>query len=368
MVETMRAARLHAAGEPFRVDVIPRPEPRPQDALIAVKACGIIPNMNTIVGGKLWHHLPKMPAIIGLDAAGVVVKPPEGRAAVKAGDRVYINPFLSCGICIHCRAGRPLYCADAALRGYFGFSPKGAALLDDYPYGGLGEYLTASAQSLVKLPEEVTFEQGARWGYLGTSFSGLRRGGAGAGSWIAINGITGTLGVGAVMLALAMGVTRILGWGRNRAVLARLKQLSPKRVDTMALGDQPIVPWVLERTEGAGVDLLLDCTGRGGPAAPVLEAQGAVKRGGMTVNIGALAEPLALNPTQFMTGGKQYRGSNWFSNEEAALMAEMARVGALDLSPWEPRVYPLAGVNDALRDIREERPGGFANLVVAPDK
>jgi hypothetical protein len=88
----------------------------------------------------------------------------------------------------------------------------------------------------------------------------------------------------------------------------------------------------------------------------------------VTVNIGALAESLPLNPTQFMTTAKQYRGSNWFSNEEGALMAEMARVGVLDLSPWEPRIYPLAGVNDALRDIREERPGGFANLVVAPDK
>lgn len=368
MARHMRAARLHEPGQAFRIDVIDVPAPRPQDALVQIKACGIIPNMNTIVGGKLWHHLPKMPAIMGLDAAGIVVKPPEGRAAVKAGDRVYINPFLSCGVCIHCRAGRPLFCGDAALRGYFGFSPKGAELLDDYPYGGLSEYATASAESLVKLPDEVTFEQGARWGYLGTSFSGLRRGGVGAGSWIAINGVTGTLGVGAVMLALAMGVTRILGWGRNRAVLERLKQLAPRRIDTMALGDQAIAPWVLERTEGAGVDLLLDCTGRGGPAAPVLEAQAAVKRGGMTVNIGALAEPLPLVPTQFMTAGKQYRGSNWFTNEEAALMAEMARVGALDLGPWEPRIYPLAGINEALKDIREQRPGGFANLVVAPDQ
>lgn len=368
MAQQMRAARLHEPGQPFRVDHIDVPQKRPQDTLVQIRACGIIPNMNTIVSGRLWHHLPKMPAIMGLDAAGVVAEAPSGRSAVKPGDRVYINPFLSCGVCLHCRSGRPLLCADGALRGYFGFSAKGAELLDEYPYGGLCEYVTASPESLVKLPEEVTFEQGARWGYLGTSFAGLRRGGAGPGSWVAINGVTGTLGVGAVMLALAMGVTRILGWGRNRAVLDRLKQLSPRRVDTMALGDQPIAPWVLERTEGAGVDLLLDCTGRGGPAAPVLEAQPAVKRGGVTVNIGALAEPLPLNPTQFMTATKQYRGSNWFTNEEAALMADMARVGALDLTPWEPRVYPLAGVDEALRDIREQRPGGFANLVIAPDQ
>ncbi len=367
MAEQIRAARLYEPGKPFKIEHIDLPQKRPQDALIRIKACGIIPNMNTIVGGKLWHHLPSMPAIMGLDAAGIVVKPPEGRTAVKEGDRVYVNPFLSCGVCIHCRADMPLLCGDGALRGYFGFSAKGAELLAEYPYGGLCEVITASAASLVKLPDEVSFEQGARWGYLGTSYSALRRGGVSGASWIAINGVTGTLGVGAVMLALALGATRILGWGRNRPVLERLKALNPRRVDTLALGEQPIVDWVHQRTDGAGVDLLLDCTGRGGPAAPVLEAQGAVKRGGTTINIGALAEPLPLNPTQFMTATKHYRGSNWFTNAEAEQMAEMARVGALDLSSWESRIYPLEGVNDALADIKD-RPGGFANLVVAPDQ
>lgn len=365
MAQDMRAARLHQPGEPFRIDRIPRPQRRPEDALIEVKACGIIPNMNAIISGKLWHHLPPIPAVIGLDAAGVVAEAPPDHPTVKVGDRVYVNPFLACGVCHYCRSGSPLLCADAALRGYFGFTPKGAELLKRYPYGGLCEYMTASPESLVKLPAEITFEQGARFGYLGTSFAALRRGGVGAGSWVAINGVTGTLGVGAVLLALAMGATRILGWGRNRRVLDRLKHLAPKRVDTLALGDAPIAAWVRERTQGVGVDVLLDCTGRGGPAAPMVEALGAVKRGGITVNVGALAEPLPINPTQFMTSAMRYSGSNWFTNAEAALMADMVRTGALDLSSWEPRVYLLERVNDALADIKE-RPGGFVNIVVDP--
>lgn len=282
-------------------------------------------------------------------------------------DRVYIDPFLACGACAYCRAGAPLLCADAALRGYFAFSPRGVALLEEYPYGGLCEYVTAAPKSLTKLPEEVSFEQGARFGYLGTSFAALRAGGAGAGSWIAIHGVTGTLGVGAVLLALAMGVTRILGWGRNGAVLEQVQALAPRRIATMALGDRPLAEWVRAQTEGLGVDLLLDCTGRGGPAAPVAEALSALKRGAMAVNIGALAEPLPLNPTQFMTARLHYRGSNWFTAAEAESMAEMARAGVLDLSPWQSRVYPLAQVNQALADIKE-RPGGFVNMVVAPDR
>jgi alcohol dehydrogenase len=360
----MRAARLHEAGKPFHIDEIEKPEPRPGDVLVKVKTCGIIPNMNAIVSGKYWHHLPPIPAVIGLDAAGVVVTAPKGRSDLREADRVYVNPFLNCGQCHYCRRGTPTLCSDAALRGYFGFTPRGAKLLEDYPYGGLSEYLTAAPHHLVKLPAEVTFEQGARFGYLGTSFAALRRGGAGAGSWIAIHGITGTLGVGAVLLSLGMGVARILGWGRNRDVLAQLRAIDPERIDTLAVGDEPLKDWVGERTDGVGVDVLIDCTGRGGPAAPVAEAVNCLKRGGVMVNIGALAEPLALNPTQFMTGALRYCGSNWFTNAEAALMADMIRVGALDLSPLKPRVYRLEQVNQALADIRE-RPGGLQNFVVA---
>ena len=63
--------------------------------------------------------------------------------------------------------------------GYFAFGPDGQRLFDAYPYGGLAEYLTAPARNLVLLPDSVTFEQGARFGYLGTGFSALRKAGAG---------------------------------------------------------------------------------------------------------------------------------------------------------------------------------------------
>jgi len=127
----MRAARLHEPGKPFRIDEIDIPEPRPGDVQVKVRACGIIPNMNAIVSGKFWHHLAPMPAAMGLDAAGTVARAPAGRADVAEGDRVYVNPFLNCGECHYCRAGTPLLCADAALRGYFGFTPRGARLLEE---------------------------------------------------------------------------------------------------------------------------------------------------------------------------------------------------------------------------------------------
>ena len=367
MATQMRAARLHEPGKPMQIDRVERPKLRPSDVLVQVKACGVIPNMNAIFSGKLWNLLPRLPAIVGLDAAGVVAEVGAAVSNVSVGDRVYVNPLLSCGACHYCRYETPLLCSDAALQGYFGFSPGSAKLMEAYPYGGFGEYMTAEPHRLVKLPKQVTFNQAARFGYLCTSFSGLRFGSVGAGAWVGINGITGTLGVGATLLALAMGATRILGFGRNRAILAQVKALAPSRIDTLAIGDHPMADWLRERTDGLGVDVLLDCSGRGAAAATALDALGGVKRGGVAINVGALTEPLPLNAMRFMNSRLQYRGSNWFTTGEAQIMAEMAGVGVFDLSKIIDRPFPLGGINDALAFV-SDRPGGFVNVVVNPDQ
>jgi len=363
----MRAARLHEPSQPMRVDQVDRPRPRPSDVLIKVMSCGVIPNMNAVFSGRYWHHLPPLPAIVGLDAAGIVAEVGAAASKVSVGDRVYVNPLLSCGACHYCRYETPLLCSSAAFQGYFGFFPDSMKLIEAYPYGAFGEYMTAEPHRLVKLPKEVTFDQAARFGYLGTSFSALRFGGVGGGSWVGINGITGTLGVGATLLALALGATRILGFGRNREGLAQVKGLSPARIDTLALGDLPAADWLLDRTDGLGVDVLVDCTGRGGAASTTLDAMGGLKRGGTAINIGALSEPLPLNATRFMNSRLQYRGSNWFTTGEAQRMAEMVAVGAFDLSRLVTRAFPLEGINDALAFVKE-RPGGFTNVVVNPDR
>ncbi len=367
MAPHMRTARLHEPGQPLRIDSVERPKPSADDVLIEVKSCGVIPNMNAIFSGRLWNHLPALPASVGLDAAGIVAEIGERVTDIRIGDRVYVNPWLSCGQCAYCRSDQPLLCAAAAFQGYFGFFPQSLRLLEAYPFGGFSEYMTAAAQRLVRLPNDVNFDQAARFGYIGTSFAALRAGRVGAGSWVAINGITGTLGVGATLLALGMGATRILGFGRNRDVMSRLKALAPHRIDTLALSDKPIAEWLRERTDGLGVDVLIDCSARNASARNTAEALSGLKRGGIAVNIGALTEPLSIEPIRFMTGRLHFQGSNWFTTGEGQLMAEMARVGVLDLSHLISQAYPLARVNDAL-DAIKERPGGLVNIVVNPDR
>jgi len=164
-----------------------------------------------------------------------------------------------------------------------------------------------------------------------------------------------------------MGAARILGLGRNRDVLAQLKALAPDRIEVLALGDAPIADWMRQHTDQLGVDVLIDCSGRSAAAENTAQALAALKRGAIAVNIGALTEPLAIQPIRFMTARLQFCGSNWFTTGEGQSMAEMAQVGMLDLTKLVTRAYPLAKVNEALAEV-QTRPGGFVNIVVHPDR
>ena len=100
-------------------------------------------------------------------------------------------------------------CRSYTCNGYFGFGSGSRKLYEDYPCGGLAEYMTAPQSSLVRLPDNLFFDAAARWGYLGTGYAALRRGGAGMSTTALVNGISGTLGLGVALFALALGVPKI---------------------------------------------------------------------------------------------------------------------------------------------------------------
>lgn len=367
-MDTMLAARLHKIGEPMRLERIPAPKPRPTDVVVAVKACGVVPNLaNVLVHWNTWFPelpLPKLPAIFGLDVAGEVAEVGELVQHYRKGDRVYVNPGLSCGSCPACRADEPLNCINFTFKGYFGFGPESQKQFDAYPYAGMAEFSCAPQQALVRLPNNVTFEQAARFGYLGTAYAALRKANAGPGTSVLIDGISGTLGLGACLIALARGVPHIYGTGRDQKLLQRVKALAPTRIETHALGGQATAEWARQKN-GGGVDVMISCLGPGAPGAAMVDSIYALRRGGIAVNIGGVGEKTTLDIHWMMDEQISFIGSNWFSPGEGQALADMAGAGVLDLSVFEHRRYKLEDVNTALGEI-PERNGGFTNFVIAP--
>ena len=366
---TMLAARLHEIGKPMQLEQVPIPTPRPTDVVVQVKACNVVPNLKNVLATYAeWFPylpLPQLPAIFGLDSAGVVTEVGDQVRGVTVGDRVYVNPGLSCGSCRACRRGEDQNCPAYTFMGYFAFGPDGQKLFDAYPYGGLSEYLTAPERNLVRLPDSVTFEQGARFGYLGTAFSALRKAGAGPGRTVLIDGISGTLGLGACLIALGLGVTRILGTGRNPDLLDDVRSVAPGRIDVLPAGTANLPDWVHEQTDGEGVDIAIDALGPGAPAEAMLEAIDSLARGGVLVDIGGMMERPGLDLFAMMCSQRSVLGSLWFSTREGQDMADMAGSGALDLSVLEHHTFPLAQVNEALDSI-PARHGGFTNFLCVP--
>ena len=373
---TMIAARLHEYGKPMTLDRIEVPQPRPTDVLVEVKACGVVPNLTRVVSnffGTLTPDnkmMPPLPAIFGLDPAGVVAEVGEQVWHVRPGERVYVNPGRSCGSCRMCRSGQAYDCPNWTLQGYFGRSQE---IMRAYPYGGLAQFITAPATALVRLPESLSFEAAARFGYLGTAYGAMKKIGVGPGQTLLINGISGQLGLNAAQLALAMGATKILGTGRNQKLLDRVKALAPQRIDVLSVPNaapgpaDPLVAWAKQATEGHGVDGMIDCLPPGAPATAMLRALFCLRRGGRAVNVGAVMETLPINAFWMMTNRIGLQGSVWFTTGEGEDMAAMAAAGTLALSALEHRVSPLSKVNEVLAGM-DDRDGGFTNFVIDPTR
>ena len=365
----MLAARLHAVGQPMRLDTVPTPRPGPTDILLQVKACGVVPNLRNVLDNwETWfphQPLPKLPATFGLDAAGVVAEVGKRVHDISVGERVYVNPLRGCGSCRACRSDRIAFCRSAVFQGYFGFASNAQMLFDDYPHGGLGQFQTAPQSAVVKLPPNVSFEHATRLGYLGTSYSALCKSGIRPGQTLLINGVSGTLGVGAVAFALAIGVTRILGTARDQKLLERVKALAPSRIEVFSTNSGSVEEWSKGLTDGDGVDVAIDALGAGAPPTATLDALRSVRKGGRMIIIGGVSGAVPVDVKWLMDNSIQLIGNLWFSTAEGQELADMAGSGTVDLSIFQPKVFPLSQVNELITHIGD-REGGFTNFVVVP--
>ncbi|GJN94252.1 hypothetical protein Rhopal_007326-T1 [Rhodotorula paludigena] len=349
--QQINVARLVEVGKPLEVGTADKPVPARDDVLVKVDSCGLVPNSANIVRGAMEGRfpLPPLPAIFGLDAAGTVEAVGERVFNVKVGDRVYVNPHLTCGTCAHCRAGgqEQLLCPDFALRAYFAGSDAGTRHFDHYPYGALSQYLLSPANKVAVLADSISLEEAARFGYIGTSYGALKKAALGPGKTLLINGVTGTLGVAAVALALGMGATKILGIGRNPDRLEQARKLAPagsSRVETRSSEDEgDLGEWVKSHTDGLGVDIVYDCLGVGGDAetsATLLRT--ALKPGGRIILAAGGAEgEIGQSYAEFQMRSTPILGSTWITDGDLDEMIALIGTGVVDLSFLEHKAFPL---------------------------
>ena len=218
------------------------PRPGPGEVVVAIRASGMC-------GSDLRpYRMGQSAFVTGHEPCGVVAERGPGVTELQAprGQRVMVHHYWGCGMCKYCRIGYTQMCGHGSR--VMGFSAN----------GGNAPYLLVPAGSLVPLPDELSFAEGAAIACgTGTAYSALKRLNVSGRDTLAIFG-QGPVGLAATQLATAMGA-RVIAVDP----LVERRQLACNLGAEVAIDstqDEPVAT-IRELTHGEGAHATLDCTG-----------------------------------------------------------------------------------------------------------
>src|SRR5437016_3352654 len=183
----------HGGPEVLEYTEVPEPKAGPGEVLIEVKATSINHVDIFLRRGMPGVKVP-LPKIAGSDASGIVRELGADVTGLKAGDRVTINPGISCGHCEFCAAGFGSQCATYGMVG-------------EHTDGAYAELLKVPAHVVLPIPDAISFEQAAAaplvfltaWGML------VGKGNIRPGEDVLILGAGAGVGTAAIQIAKLVG-------------------------------------------------------------------------------------------------------------------------------------------------------------------
>lgn len=267
----MKAAILYGKKD-VRIEDVPKPSPAYGEALVKVKVCGICrSDYHYWKHGRIGDFVVEKPLILGHEASGVVEDVGEGVSHLKPGDRVVIEPGVPCGRCRYCRIGRYNLCPYVR---FMGTPPINGAFV---------EYVTWPADFLYKMPENMTFEEGALIEPLSVSVHAVRRAEVTPGSSVVIFG-AGAIGMVTLEAVKAAGASSILVVDVDEWKLDVALRRGADAVINAQREDPVNV--VRRLTGGEGVDYVFEASGA---EKASYQAVRVAKRGGVVTLIGLYA-------------------------------------------------------------------------------
>lgn len=334
----MRALVLsqHGGLENLRV-VSDHPTPKADhgQAVIRVRAASFNYHDVFTVKGMPGIKVP-LPVVIGLDMAGEIAELGPDVQGWKIGDRVLVNPLN-----------------------------KSKGLMGEMLDGGMEEYCRVAADQLIRMPDNVSFEDAASLPVAyGTAHRMLiTHKTVKKGDRVVILGASGGVGTGCVILAKQLGA-EVIACASSPEKLRKLKEIGADEVIDYTETD--FSRWAVERygkpqrrSYDGGVDVVINFTG-GDTWQPSLKC---LKRGGKLLVCGATAGHDPKEDLRYVWSFElQIIGSNSFYNEN--LVALMQMIEAHTIKPVIDRVVSLSEAAEGLRLIADRKVIG--KVVVTP--
>jgi NADPH:quinone reductase-like Zn-dependent oxidoreductase len=338
---TMRALTLTGVGGLDRLEVREVPPPvirAPDDVLVRVR-CAALNRLDLWMTGGLPNAEPVYPHVVGSDGAGEVESLGPAAGRWQPGDRMLINPGISCGHCPACVEGEDALCASYAILG-------------EHVPGTVAELVVVPARNLGRVPDGMSWSEAAAftlatltaWRMLVTR-ARLR-----AGETVLIWGVGGGVGMASLRIAVHLGARAIVTSGSD-AKLATAVALGAAVAVNHGAAD--VVAEVRRETGGRGAHVVVDCVGE----ATWTNSLRALRRGGRLVVCGATTGPaVSLDLRRLFWRQWTILGSTMGTAREFSEIVRLAHEGKL--WPVVDSVVPLAdGVAAYERMQRGEQTG-----------
>ena len=365
------AAVLRSYESRFAVEeVVLTTAPADGEVLVRVAGCGMC---RTDLAVRRSAGRSPLPAVLGHEGAGVVVRTGGPDTGLSVGDHVVLS-FDSCGHCRNCLGAAPAYCDSFAALNLFGGRKQNAARFTDAAGGELAprwfgqsafaEYAVVAARNAVRvdpdLPIELLGPLGC--GFLTGAGAVLNSFGAGPGDTVAVFG-AGAVGLAAVMAATAAGaLTVAVDRYPERLALAERFGAVPLPAAPAGIPGLPALPARIQRLTDGGAHYALDTTGS---AQLINDALRALRPTGRLGLVARLHTALPLEPGALDRG----RSIAHICEGDAVPGLLIPRLTALWRAGRFPfdqliRTYPLADINQAEGDCDA---GRVVKPVLIPD-
>ena len=319
--------------KPHSLSVVDRPlrSLGDREVLVRVEACGICGTDVHIVEGTS-RSTP--PVVLGHEYAGRIADAGKTGGAFRVGQRVGVDPNISCGTCYYCRRGLVHLCENLRALGVD---------ID----GGMAQECIVPAGQLYVLPETMRPDVSAFVEPVSCAIHGVDRAALRVGDTVVILG-GGTIGLIMLQLVRNAGAARTIlvePLGHKRAIAQHLGAdivLSPHDTDVHA---------AVRDLTGAGADAVIECAGR---RETMRLAMDLARRGGIVEFFGVcpIGETIPVEPNQVyfreLTVIGSYVNPNTFARAIAALESGIVKVDAFRIDK-----FPLDGVHEALAFQRE---------------
>lgn len=262
----VKAALVKEKGAPYEITDLELAEVQANDVLVKIVASGLCRSDY----GERTGNVVNFPNVLGHEGAGIVEKVGDAVTVVKPGDHVILS-YAYCGECKQCSEGHPSSCVRWLNVNNSGTNTRGEYVLRTEDGEDVNNFFNQSAFSTYSLTDEsniVKVDKDIDLRLVGPLGCGLGTGSGAvlsvlkppAGSSIAVFG-TGAVGFAAIMAAKISGCYPIIAIDINDERLATAKEIGATH--TFNSKEESAKEYIMELTEGAGVNYSIDTTGFG---------------------------------------------------------------------------------------------------------